>query len=172
MHYHRAFPLAVAALLLLAPAAASAKQVTRAEVCGAADCVVVTDRGELRALLDIGPAADGPKEPGSYYDVRLTLSAGEEAHTSTLVYLPSARRFGIGDPGRYDWFAASPAAAALLDVAARRLDPLPGPVVRGVPLGRTAATTAGGGFPWAVPAVLVGMLGVLALGWAGQRAVD
>jgi hypothetical protein len=161
--------LALAALALLAPAAASAKVVTRAEVCGAVDCVAVTDRGALRALLDVGPPADGPEAPASYYEVRLPLSAGK---SSALVYLPSAGRIGTGLAGRYDWFAASPDAAAVLDSAASGLDPLPGPVVRGIPLGRMAAattTTAGGGFPWAVLVVPACMLGMFGLGWAGRR---
>jgi hypothetical protein len=172
MRYHRSLMLALVTLPLLAPGAASAKEVTRAKVCGATDCVAVTDRGALRALLYIGPAAaDGPQEPASYYELRMTMSAGQETHTSTLVYLPAAELVGTGAPGGYDWYEVGPGAATVLDAAATRLEPLPGPVVRGIPLGRTtaAATTGGGGFPWPVLAVLVCMLGACGFGWAGQR---
>jgi hypothetical protein len=171
MRYHRSVLLALVALPLLAPGAASAKEVTRADVCGATGCVAVTDRGALRALLHIGPAAaDGPKEPASYYELRLTMSAGQETHTSTLVYLPAAGLVGTGAPGRYDWYEVGSGAAAILDAAATELEPLPRPVVRGIPLGRTtAAATGGGGFPWPVLAVLACMLGAFGFGWAGQR---
>ena len=51
MRYHRSLLLALAALPLLVPAAASAKEITRLEVCRAGDCAVLTDRGALRALV-------------------------------------------------------------------------------------------------------------------------
>jgi hypothetical protein len=169
MHYHRPLLLALAALLLV-PAAASAKEITRAEVCGAVDCAVLTDHGELRGFVDLGPPTAAPKAHAPHFEVRLTTTAGGRSETSVFVYVPSARRLGTGVTGSYDWFDTRTPAGALLARAAAGLEPFPAARLRAVPAARAARRDArASGFPWAIPAVLVGMLGVFGLGMAGQR---
>ena len=170
MRYHRSLLPALAVLGLVVPATASAKQITKAEVCGPADCAVVADDRALRAFMDLGPPVPAPKVRAPLYEVRVTISAGESSDTWTLVYVPSAQRLGTGVTRSDDWFDARSPAGVVLARATKALEPFPDAKLRSVPAASRAATVdASSGFPWAVPAVLVGMLGVLGMGWAGKQ---
>ena len=81
--------LALAAVAFLAlPAPAGAKELTRAEVCGASGCATVTDRDALEPLAGAGTSIP-PPATSSFYTVRLTVTAGEERHTWTVLYDPA-----------------------------------------------------------------------------------
>jgi hypothetical protein len=67
-------PLALAILALaLLPASASAKEVVKAQVCGAGHCVDVS-RAIAMDLMDGGPPSNPPKEAAPFFTARLWIS--------------------------------------------------------------------------------------------------
>jgi hypothetical protein len=94
-----ALALATAALALL-PASASAKEVVKAQVCGAGDCVDVS-RAIAMDLMDGGPLADPPKEAAPFFTARLWISVGDgKTERFDTAFVP---RYGLmrGDDGTW-----------------------------------------------------------------------
>jgi len=82
-------PLALAILALaLLPASASAKEVVKAQVCGAGDCVDVS-RTLAMDLMDGGPPTNPPKEAAPFFTARLWVDTGG-GHTERFdtVFVP------------------------------------------------------------------------------------
>jgi hypothetical protein len=79
--------LALAALALL-PASATAKEVVKAQVCGAGACVSVSHAVAMD-LMDGGPPTDPPKEAAPFFTARVWIKTDDD-HTERFdtVFLP------------------------------------------------------------------------------------
>jgi len=123
---------ATAALALLAPAAAEAKEVSKARACDADGCRTITDRSTLRGM-EGGQPAEAPAEGAPFYRVRMTVDIeGEEKFAYTLVYVPSEGLLRFrGEFGGYDWLAATPEGLTGFKRLTKGLEPLPGRKLRG-----------------------------------------
>ena len=94
-----ALALATAALVLL-PAAASAKEVVKAQVCGSGKCVDVS-RAIAMDLMDGGPPTDPPKEAAPFFTARLWIAVGDgKTQRFDTAFVP---RYGLmrGDDGTW-----------------------------------------------------------------------
>jgi hypothetical protein len=116
-------PLALA-LALLAPFAtsASAKQIVRADVCGAGGCVTLHG-AVLMDLADYGPPTDPPREAAPFFTAKFTVK-GEDGHydswTTAFVPKDSLLRGADGT-----WMHTPPQAEAVFKRAARGLTAFP-----------------------------------------------
>jgi hypothetical protein len=120
----RPHPLALAfAALALLPASASAKEVVKAQVCGADDCVSV-GRAIAMDLPDGGPPANPPKEAAPFYTAEITMREGEggKEFTFTTMFVPSGGLMR-GDDGQ--WMDAPIQTENAFKRAARGLEPFP-----------------------------------------------
>ncbi len=90
---------AAAALALAAAPAAVAKEVTKAEVCGPEGCVSADDE-QTRMTLIQGGAPTKPPVAAPYYDVRITMAAGDETHTWGFAAVPD-RQVARADDGTW-----------------------------------------------------------------------
>ena len=94
-------PLALAILALaLLPASASAKEVVKAQVCGAGDCVDVS-RTLAMDLMDGGPPTDPPKEAAPFFTARLWVKVDDgKTQRFDTAFVP---RYGLmrGDDGTW-----------------------------------------------------------------------
>jgi hypothetical protein len=93
--------LLLAAAALLAPSAASAKELVSATVCGATGCRTVTDEATLNEIPG-GEAVTGLGAPAPYY--RLQLVGGEpNGHRFgfTTYYVPSSNAMSFSEDGLY-----------------------------------------------------------------------
>ena len=106
-----------AALLLGPPAAAGAKGVSDAKVCGADGCRSIA--GAKDSLLQNGPPAAGPKAPEPF--VRFELTVGARGHSELVeqTFLPRSGLLLFEDGV---W--AQPFALAEMRAAARRVMPI------------------------------------------------
>ena len=163
-----------AACLLVPAAAASAKAVRKAELCGAAGCATVSGTGdELMTLTEAAGPAAAPR-PAAWYRLRLTIGPeggdGFEPIVLRNAYVPAAGLLRVESDGGPNWVEAYPAARRLLDSAARGLQPFKPSALRdaaaaAAPERRAAAVVpsggGGGGGPWLA---LVAAAAVLAVG--------
>jgi hypothetical protein len=163
-----------AAFLLVPAAAASAKAVREAELCGASGCATVSGTGdELMTLTEAAGPAGAPR-PAAWYRLRLTIGPeggdGFEPIVLRNAYVPAAGLLRVESDGGPDWVEAYPAARRLLDSAARGLQPFTPATLRDAaaaaePERRVAAVVpsggGGGGAPWFA---LVAAAAVLAVG--------
>src|SRR5215208_5873254 len=103
----RTFPSLVAlAVLGLLPAAAGAKEVARAAVCGADGCHEVAGDGGAGhedsrfQLMAWGPDHRLPKTVGSYYVLRVFMRIDDAGGTSQVVtrWFPDDRLLAAADP--------------------------------------------------------------------------
>jgi hypothetical protein len=90
---------AAAALALAAAPAAVAKEVTKAEVCGPDGCVSANDQ-QTRMTLIQGGAPTQPPIAAPYYEVRITMAAGDETHTWGFAAVPD-RQVARADDGTW-----------------------------------------------------------------------
>jgi hypothetical protein len=167
-----ALALAVAALALL-PAVAAAKEIVKAEVCGAAGCREVTG-SVVMDLPDFGPPTDPPKEAAPFYTARLTVTVdGGKTETFDTTFVP---RYGLmrGDDGT--WMDApvqteeafKRATRGLEASPASELGPLPTPIAAQVdevvrPPADPAPVSDDGSSTWLIAGL--GLAGALAT-WA------
>jgi hypothetical protein len=140
----------VAAALAFAVVAgsAAAKEIKSAKVCGASECVTVTDREKANSLL----ASDAPGSPppaAGFYTVEVTVDAEGEVATWTFYYVPSARMAraayepgGEAGPSVHAWGNVSPEAAAIFREIVRGLEPFPKPHLSSAVIG--SKTVVGG----------------------------
>jgi hypothetical protein len=94
-----ALALAATALALL-PASASAKEVVKAQVCGADGCRTV-GRAIAMDLMDGGPPADPPRAAAPFFVAKLTMRVEDgRLHTLETAFVP---RYGLmrGDDGTW-----------------------------------------------------------------------
>jgi hypothetical protein len=66
------------ATLLVAPAAASAKEITKVRACGVDSCVTTRDPAILAGLMDGGPPQAPPAMRGGVISLRSSISEGDE----------------------------------------------------------------------------------------------
>ena len=112
---------AVAALALAAAPAAPAKEITKAEVCGAGGCASVADETARMALMEGGPART-PPTAAPYYEVHMEMDHGEEVGTFRLAAMPDQRAFRADDGA---WYEMTPEMAALVTKVAAGERPFP-----------------------------------------------
>jgi hypothetical protein len=179
-----ALPLLVALALL--PAAASAKEVARAEVCGADGCHAVAGNGaaghadDRWLLTGYGPRANLPATVGGYYLIRVQMRVGPDTGTQAIVarWFPDDRLVAADSDvaGRTAWMFPDAATRAALQRATRGVPALPPSLVPAAVLGDVrprpvprAQRPDGGGTP-AWPFALGAALALLAgTGVAGLR---
>jgi hypothetical protein len=164
----------VAALALAGPA--SAKEIAKVKVCGTSGCHETTDRQLLAGFGDGGSNVGPPKSPSPFYNVTLTVRAGDAHDTWTIAYLPSQNLIRTEDPAEGQaWLRPDAKTAALYAKLIGGLQAFPAsklpkiqpirPVVDQVvtppaPIPPVHADDRGG-FPWLV--LVLGGGGVLAL---------
>jgi hypothetical protein len=117
----RTFALAAVLALALAPAAAAAKEITKAEVCGPDGCATVSDHSALSVIGNGGPPRT-PPTAAPYYDVRVTVAAGDQDFTWSYVAVPS-RHAQRADDGT--WMEMPPDVTALVEKYAAGRKPYP-----------------------------------------------
>jgi hypothetical protein len=165
--------LALAALALL-PASASAKEIVKAEVCGADGCVSVGPTVAMD-LADGSLPIDPPKEAAPFYTAALTVREEEGAGTFnwTITFVP---KLGLMRGNDGDWMDAPAQTEAAFARATRNLGaafpaaelgPLPQPaeanVVEVVRPPAEPAPVDDGGSTWLIAAL---GLGALVATWA------
>jgi hypothetical protein len=119
----RPHPLALALVALaLLPASAAAKEVVKAEVCGADDCVTLGPAAAAN-LTDGGPPTDPPKAASPFYTAELTVRGdGEETFTWKTAFVPNGGLLR-GDDGT--WMDAPVQTENAFKRAARGLEAFP-----------------------------------------------
>lgn len=145
------------ALVLAAPAAG--KGISELSICGAEGCRDVTE-GATFAVMEGGPSVARPPAGEPWFDVRVTVSHGEEYEDSwTQRWLPGAEAMRGADGA---WTKVSPAAQTELAELSEGMAP------RGV---KPKATESGGppAHALAAPAALI-LLGGGALARRRRRA--
>ena len=126
----RTFVLALTALASLTlPSLAAAKEVVRAEVCGASGCTTIRDRPTLEAVVRPGEARPAPPA-SSFFTVTAIARDGSREHPIAFSYDP-ASRLVRGVPGS-PWYAVAASAAAALAAATEGIEPFPMPELAAV----------------------------------------
>jgi hypothetical protein len=124
-----ALALALAALALL-PAFAAAKEIVKAEVCGATGCREVTG-SVVMDLPDYGPPTDPPKEAAPFYTARLTMRVDDgKLQTIDTTFVP---RYGLMRAADGTWMDAPIQTENAFKRAARGLEASPASELGPVP---------------------------------------
>lgn len=127
--------LIAAAAFLVVPAAASAKELTSATICGASGCKTIAHPSQELGGGGDGLAEPAPK-PGPYYTVELTVAA-DGNHSWTIFYIPGSDLVAFQDErGLTDFEQLYGSAAPAWREAIRGVRPFAEPTV-------TSATVAG-----------------------------
>jgi hypothetical protein len=166
-------PLALAIIALaLLPASASAKEVVKAQVCGAGECVDVS-RTLAMDLMDGGPPTNPPKEAAPFFTARLWISVDDgKTERFDTVFVPryELMRGADGtwmDPPVQTVAAFKRGASGLAASPASELGPLPAPtdaqVVEVVRPPADPAPVDDGSSAW--PIAALGLAGAAAM-WA------
>jgi hypothetical protein len=150
-----------AVLLLAAPAAAPAKEVTGGEVCGTDGCRSIAS--PRITLLEGGPPVSGPAAREPFVRVRLRIGVPGHSEPVRMLFLPRSGLVLAGDGATW----MRPGALAELHALARRVAPFPArSLPASAPLAPSVAATAHPGRDdgwkawWAVgPAALVVLAG-------------
>jgi hypothetical protein len=113
----------VAALVLAA--AAEAKEVSAAKVCGASGCLTTEDEDQLRGIPLGGDAPVEPPPTGEFYWIDVTVDEGRQDHHFGFYYVPAARRIGGNGeyPGSLSWFPVYD--SPVLDELVKGIEPFP-----------------------------------------------
>lgn len=155
---------AVAALTLAAAPAAAAKEITKAEVCGAGNvCQSVDDEAGRLALAESGaPMAPPPRAP--YYEINARFEHGDESARVGFVAVPRHRAVRYSDG---NWYAMTAAQSAVIRETTGDAKPFPAAGLIGAaaapePKPQPAAASDDGSLLWPE-----GVLLALALGMAG-----
>ena len=78
--------------MLVVPAAAAAKEVESAQVCGATQCREVDDHDVAMEIISTGnPKAPPGDKAGGWYRVYVVFNAEGERHRFAMAALPSTR---------------------------------------------------------------------------------
>jgi hypothetical protein len=138
---------AVAALALAAAPAASAKEITKAEVCGADGCAAAAG-GDRQTLGNGGPTRT-PPAAAPFYTLRITVDHGDGATTSWEMTAVPARRALRAEDGT--WLDMPPDVAAVITKLAAGHRPFPASALTGAapaPKPRPAAAADAGSALW------------------------
>ena len=117
-----------AALLVLA-APAAAKELTRAQICGASGCRTITDRDQLRALPTGGETTAAQPPAAGYYTVTFVIEHAAESDRFTMYYVPASNLLGANSEfaGSLAWFPVYGRATDAIRDAAEGIDAFPAP---------------------------------------------
>jgi hypothetical protein len=136
--------LALLALALL-PAAAPAKEIARAEVCGADGCHAIAGNGaaghddDRWLLTGYGPRANLPATVGGYYLIRVYMRVGPDTGTQAIVarWFPDDRLVAADSEvaGRTAWMLPDGTTLAALRRVTRGVPALPPSLVPAAVLG-------------------------------------
>lgn len=129
----------VGAAALVLPALAAAKELTKAEICGADECATVTGAA-LQRLANTGDGLTDPAPaPGAFYRVTFTVEHEGESDSWSIYYVPGDR---LALP-EGEWEQIGPGALAEYHRATAGLDPFPAPTLERVTVdGRTVKDPA------------------------------
>jgi hypothetical protein len=136
MSIRTAFVVA-SAMVLVWPASAVAKEVHKAQVCGASKCFTFdrANSGDKLALFDGGgnPALP-PARSAPWYRLRITVGGADiKRFTFTDAYVPSADRIRRrAEGGGYEWVEVIDDLKPVLRNVSARLEPLPASSLRGI----------------------------------------
>lgn len=124
---------ASAALALAAPAAA--KELAKAELCGPAGCVAVTDKNDLRQI----PTGEtlGTRPPmSSYYALALSAKDDVTTYTWQIYYIPGSNMLAVQDErGGMNWHPIQGAAIGAMKRLAAQIEPFAAPAITSVAIG-------------------------------------
>ena len=133
-------PAVAVGAALLTPAAAAAKGIDAATVCGADRCVEVRDRMLLSPLAEGRPPTDPPREPAGWFRTTATARDGRGGqHTFTFAALPSIRRIR-GEDGT--WMPMGELALRAFTRITRGMEPRPASTLPGAPGALRSASPA------------------------------
>lgn len=177
-------PLTLLAIsLLVAPAAANAKRLSSAAVCGSSGCNSSSDPAAFLSTLEGGPPSAGPARAHPFYRLRVVVDEGRASEAMKLLVVPQGR-YLRGPDGV--WRQVSADLLGRTTTLANGLRPFPASQLPGVPdspprphpySGPAAPSTGpvgdGASFPWlAVGSVAAALLLVsLALGLRRSRGL-
>jgi hypothetical protein len=114
-----------AALVLVAPAVADAKEIKKARVCGVDACVTTQDHGVLQGMMNGGPPTVPPSTDGAAFRVTGAIvepGHGVVAHVHSW-WVPSLLTL-VGEDGT--WMPLDPASAKAFERVTRGLTAIPG----------------------------------------------
>lgn len=130
---------AAAALALAAPAAA--KELTKAELCGPAGCVAVTDKDDLRQIPTGGETLGARPPMSAFYTFALSARDDVATHTWQIYYVPAANMLAIMDPhGAMNWHPIHGAAIGTMKRLAGQIEPYAAPTITSVAVGDRVVT--------------------------------
>lgn len=153
-----------AAAVLVATAAAPAKQVTRAEVCGSDGCQAIAHPDE-QMLLGGNTYAGTPPGPAPFVRVVVAMDRGPAVRS---FFVP---RYGLVlDTDLRTWM--HPPALAALRRAARTVTPIPAGRFPAGAFPAAPGTTSGGASGWWWALLAVPAAGLLALALRRRRGTD
>ena len=154
--------LPLLAILVVLSAAPAAEAKGKAQVCGAGDCVTVTDPGTVGPLRSTFGSAPEPA-PAPFYVVRFCSPEGcRPPFEWSYVYAPSPRTMRADDmgSGRVRWMRASVLSSLIADLT-RGLAPYPASgswtPTASKPAAHTVDTASAGAWLVLVPAALVAL---------------
>lgn len=127
---------AAAALALAAPA--GAKELAKAEVCGPAGCIAVTDKEDLRTFPSGSESLAAQPAPQAFHTVRYTVTEGKGGpeHTWTAYYVDrEALLAWPNDGGTVVWSPVYGDAATMIKRLARQVEAFPAPSISAVTVG-------------------------------------
>src|SRR4051794_2297154 len=127
-----AIATAIVVGLLVAPAVAPAKEISKVSVCGTSGHCTTYDKSDFKTLIflaeDAGPT-DPPAAAAPWYRVRFTVDEREHGggyESWTVAYVPSAGSLRVrGESGNFAWVALNPRTAAVLKRAVGNLPAFP-----------------------------------------------
>lgn len=130
--------LAIAALALLAPATASAKELVKLQVCGPSACAAITDKALLMRMGEGGAKGKTPAL-APYYKLIYTIDVpGDEgvAPTFEAWYVPAAGvQGGRDDHGFATWWRPNTEFRETVAAAAAGIEPFAKPQITEVSIG-------------------------------------
>lgn len=168
--------LTTALLTLLLAASAQGKGILSAKACGQDGCVPV-DVSQDTAFG--GPSANPPTQAQPFVRLKIRIGVpGQPAEgAQQLLFLPDQAIARIANDSEAQWFhmdAPEPWVAAAREVTPFAAAQLPGEFVSPImspPPAPEPAKTGGDGFPWWIPAAVLGLAALLLAGTFGRRAV-
>jgi hypothetical protein len=173
----RILPTLIAVFLLAAPAAAGAKELSSATVCGASGCNEATHPAVLFPALEGGPpSAGGPSRAHPFYRLRVVVDEGPASEAMQLLAVPHGN-YVRGPDGV--WRQTSATVVHRITALAGDLRPFPASRLPGVskapqrshpdavasPSASPASAAHERSFPWIVAGLVAGtaLIAVLAL---------
>jgi hypothetical protein len=127
--------MVIAAVALALPAAASAKELSAATVCGAEGCTTFQ-----KPSMELAGGGDGVGDPaaapGPYYTVKLAVDADGHDEAWTIFYVPDAEMVVFrGEQGVTTFERLSGSSRRAFHQYTRGIEPYPAPTITGATVG-------------------------------------